>query len=68
MRTAIIKFCSEIYSTKFNPYKVNPNILMPIKSVVAVLFLLLYWRMLIEFLDKELIVIIESVSELFALL
>ena len=41
---------------------------MPIKSVVAVLFLLLYWRMLIEFFDNELIVIIESVSELFTIL
>ena len=41
---------------------------MPIKCVVAVFFLLLYWRMLIEYLDKELIVVIESVSELFTLL
>ena len=41
---------------------------MPIKSVVGVLFLLLYWRMLIEFFDNEFIVIIESVSELFTIL
>ena len=41
---------------------------MPIKSVVAILFLLLYWRLLIEFFDKELIAIIESVTDLFTLL
>ena len=40
---------------------------MPVKCVVAVLFLLLCWRLFIEHLDKEIIVIIESIAELFTL-
>ena len=41
---------------------------MPVKCVVAILFLLLSWRLIIEFLDKKIIVIVESVTGLFTLL
>ena len=41
---------------------------MPIKSVVAILILLLYWRLLIESLDKRLILFVASIADVFTLL
>ena len=41
---------------------------MPIKCVVAVFFLLIYWRILVDVLEKNMIDIIEGIATLFTLL